>query len=120
MMDVAIVLGVITLCGCVVSPTPGYRLSADSKITVAAAKEIVRRELYRRGFGLSEKVEIEVRDSYVDYEFKRSRPIFAATVYSFPGGRRKALYDMNIDKESGKVEDFIDKKDVVPMHVSKP
>ena len=56
-----------------------------------------------------------MQDSFVDHEFRRSPAIFAVTIYVVANGKRKNLYEVNVDKQSGKIEDFLDTQRAVPI-----
>lgn len=90
---------------------------AKPKIAIHIAEEIARREIVRRGLSAPRGLQIQVRDSYINYEFVRPRPIFAVTVFLARKGKRKWLYKMNIDKETGGVSDFLDAQTVEPLRL---
>ena len=64
---------------------------------------------------LPSKWKTHVQDSFVDHEFRRSRAIFAVTIYVVANGKRKNLYEVNVDKQSGKIENFLDTRRAVPI-----
>ena len=56
-----------------------------------------------------------MQDPFVDHEFRCSRAIFGVTIYVVANGKRKNLYEVNVAKQSGKIEDFLDTRMAVPI-----
>jgi len=107
-------LAVFLLCSC--TDLLGQRSTIDARVSVSPekARNLAGEEVKRRGLLLPAEWQAQVRDSFVDYEFRRSRAIFAVTIYAVSDGKRKNLYEVNIDKQTGKIEDFLDVRKAVP------
>ncbi len=105
---VFILIAVSLFCSC--TSTTGQRFNFDtrSRIDPRGAQSLAKQEIDRRELPLPGNWKAQVRDSFVDYEFQPARAIFAVTFYAVINGKRKDLYEVNIDKQSGKVEDFLD------------
>ena len=102
-----VLLGML-LCSCTQTSSQRFTVDTRSTITRGAALNLAEQEVIRRGLPLPSNWKAHVQDSFVDYEFRRSRTIFAVTIYVVANGKRKNLYEVNVDKQSGKVEDFAD------------
>ena len=96
----------------------GHQFTVDTRSSLSpdSARNLAKQEINRRGLPLPRNWHAEVRDSFADYEFRRSRAIFAVTFYAVMNGKRKNLYEVNIDKRSAKVEDFLDVRRATPIH----
>jgi hypothetical protein len=110
-----VLLAMLLLCSC--EHTSARRLALDtrSSITRDEALSLVEHEVSRRALPLPSKWKAQVQNSFVDYEFRPSRAIYAVTIYVIANGKRKNLYEVNVDKLSGKIEDFADTRKAVPI-----
>ena len=104
------------LCSCAETHRPPYKVDTRSSVSANSAKDLAKQEIGRRGLPLPSNWQAEVRNSFVDNEFKPSRAIFAVSFYVVTKNKRKGLYEVNINKRSGKVEDFLDVRKAVPIH----
>lgn len=77
-------------------------------ISSEGAVRIAKEEIRKRGLVIKSDWIAKVEDTLVEHEFVPPRPIFTVSFYRERSGARSAIYRMNIDKRSGKVEDFID------------
>jgi hypothetical protein len=110
-------VAMLLLCSCADIRGGQFTVDARSSLSADSARNLAKQEINRRGLPLPKNWHAEVRDSFVDYEFRRSRAIFAVTFYALVKGKRKDLYEVNIDKRSAKVEDFLDVRRAVPIHI---
>jgi hypothetical protein len=101
--------------GCTAASDQRFHLDTRSNVSAKSARNLAVQEVHRRGLPLPQAHDIKLRDSFADYEFKPSRPIFAITIYDLTGGKRFALYQMSIDKRSAKIGDFTDMRTVTPV-----
>ncbi len=69
----------------------------------------------RRGLPLTSKWKTHVQDSFVDHEFGAHGQFSLLRIYVLANGKRKNLYEVNVDKQSGKIEDFLDIRRAVPI-----
>ena len=113
----ALLIGFFLLCACTDMPASRFTVDTRSSLDNRDATNSARKEIDRRGLPLPTNWRALVRDSFVDYEFRPSRAIFAVTFYVVVKGKRKDLYEVNIDKQSGKIEDFLDVRKAVPIQV---
>ena len=77
-------------------------------ITSETARHLAAEEVSRRGLPLPKDWQAQVRDWFADYKSRPSQPIFAVTIFSVVGGNRNNLYEVSINKQTGKVEEFVD------------
>ncbi len=111
----SVLLAMLLLCSCTHTSSQRFTVDTRSSITREAALNLAEQEVIRRGLPLPSKWKTHVQDSFVDYEFRRSRAIFAVTIYVVANGKRRNLYEVNVDKQSGKIEDFVDTRRAVPI-----
>lgn len=80
----------------------------SASITPELARNLARQEVNRRGLPLPKDCQEQVRNLFADYASRPSQPIFAVTIFNVVDGNRKTLYAVSINKQTGKVEDFVD------------
>jgi hypothetical protein len=104
----------IVFHGC--APTSDQRFHVDTRSALSErqVRNLAIREIQKRGLPLPKTCDVQLRDSFTDYEFEPSRAIFAVTVCDLKPSKRSALYTMNIDKQSAKIEDFTDMRTGCP------
>lgn len=91
------------------------RVQQEDVISSEIALRIAKEEIRKRGLAIKRDWIAKVEDSLVEHEFVPPRPIFTVSFYRERLGVRSAIYRMNIDKQSGSVEDFIDMRTVVAI-----
>lgn len=103
-----ILAGIVLLCSW--SDAPGQQNNTDTSgsITSETARNLAKEEVNRRGLPLSKDCQEQVRNLFADYASRPAQPIFAVTIFSVVDGNRKNLYAVSINKQTGKVEDFLD------------
>jgi hypothetical protein len=111
---------IILLVSCSSIPPQAHLQVAETSAQTAV--RIAKAELSRRGFGLPPKYNVDVKDTFDFFEFKkerrmkRDRPIY---VVVFRGTGRGAtsehLFQVSIDKESGRVSDFLDMRSLITI-----
>jgi hypothetical protein len=114
-LRIALVLAsILVATGCASRPDV-LKVHQQDTISSTAAIRIAREEIRKRGLVIKTDWIARVEDSLVEHEFVPPRPIFTVSFYRERSRARSAIYRMNVDKHSGKVEDFIDMRTVVAI-----
>ena len=110
----SILTGIVLLCSW--SDAPGQQNNTDTSasITSETARNLAKQEVNRRGLPLPKDCQEQVRNLFADYASRPAQPIFAVTIFSVVAGTRKNLYAVSINKQTGKVEDFLDMRKAEP------
>jgi hypothetical protein len=95
----------------------GQRFTIDARESVSheKARNLAGQEVKRRRLPLPSEWQAQVRDAFIDYEFRRSRAILTVTIYAVSDGKRKNLYEVNVNKQTGRIEDFLGVRRAVPI-----
>ncbi len=84
-------------------------------VTREQAVASATREVARRHLPLPKHYTVEVKDSMAFDEVNPGYPIYVVT-FSAPGNRtQKRLYQLNVDRRSGTIDDMSDLRDAVPL-----
>jgi hypothetical protein len=73
-----------------------------------AAVATARREVLRRGLPLPAAVQVTVEDSMAFIEAGPTYPLYLVTFSVYSSRGKKILYEVSINRQSGKAEDFDD------------
>jgi hypothetical protein len=103
-----ILTGIVLLCSWSQAPGQQNNTETSASITSETARNLAKEEVNRRGLPLPKDCQEQVRNLFADYGSRPAQPIFAITIFSVIDGSRKNLYAVSINKQTGKVEDFLD------------
>ena len=89
--------------------------NADSNLKRKDAVEAAKRELVRRNLPLPKDYVVKVSDSFAFIEFEPTRRIYIVSFAFKYRGKPGVVYEVNVDKRSGKVDDVTNLRTGVPL-----
>jgi len=86
-------------------------------VTSERALAAARREIARRHCPLPAHYSVDVGEAVFQAEFERERPLWGVHFYLATGHGRRDLVTVFIDRRTGAVDSFIDRRQTVPSRI---